>query len=123
MFFIDSQYDLDARFPLPGNYDNRLAAKESRIYGPVQINAKTIGNERMLLLALKAHGEPVDLRFLDQSYRGTRGGPRLESPLQLLLDDSLFTKGSVRGVSREVESFAARLVSWRVVKPENIPKK
>ena len=120
LFFIDSAYHIQAVFPAPGGYDNRLLAGKSLTFGPARINGKTTGAECMVLLAVKANGPPLDLTVLakptfDEASQ-SRGGPGFfDTSLGRLLRGSLFSDAQSRGATADaVDDYAAKMLSWRV---------
>jgi S1-C subfamily serine protease len=115
LFFIDAEYHVRTVFPPPGITDNQIDGKKVRWFGPAQVNAKTTGIERVLLLAVRSHGAPVDLGVLAEPRWDAQRGDGMESPLQRLLKDSVFPDGGVRGMNTDVESYAGRTVAWRVM--------
>jgi len=112
--YLDSEYGISALYPSPGRL-NRIEAGASDTLS-IDINADTIGTERLLLIAVPAAPQAtnLDLSFLAQpKLERSRGGA---SPVELLLREAAHT---TRGAKAVVDKGAAadfRLWSWRVVK-------
>jgi len=132
LLFVDSQWTITPVFPRPVALDraNRLRPGEHYQTAAATINAKTLGDEHIVLIAVGASGaQPVDFTALaEQSFQlaqekeqATRGaGPRpLDSPLGRLLRYSSygFQEGVRRGQdAADIQQSALRAVSWRVLR-------
>ena len=69
LLFVDSGYGIVSAFPRPGSAvsgENRFLPKQSHLVGPVRVNAKTVGLEHMMVIAVKGEGQPVDFTCLAQ---------------------------------------------------------
>jgi hypothetical protein len=132
LLFIDSTYGIQAVFPRRGaasSGENRFLPDQSHLVGPVRVNAKTVGLEHMVVIAVKGEGQPIDFTCLEQptlaraedvATRGA-GRPAFGSPLGKLLRNALYAGGTTRGLDmEEVDSQVLRLLSWSV--PPQEPK-
>jgi hypothetical protein len=120
LLFVDAGYGIYPLFPKGKNADNRLPPGKSLTAGPWPVTDKTVGVEHLVVIAVKAEGEPRDFTCLAQptiaQAERTRGGDRvLGSPLGRLLQQALFSEGTHRGLGQEeVSDHALRLLSWQV---------
>jgi hypothetical protein len=107
LLYIDSGYGICCFFPRDGA-DNRLRPGESIVPRvSLKFNNKTAGMERLIVIAVKASGQPVDFSQLVQSTlaralakAGTRGDDlqhSLATPLGKLLKRAMYAEGNARG--------------------------
>jgi Caspase domain len=126
LLFIDSGFGITSLFPQGGTTtDNRLQSGEQLTTRRFTVNAKTIGAEHVVLIAVRADNrQPIDFTWLaqttlEQAVR-TRGAAAAGSPLAPLLEYALYAKGTERsrGLTEEVASaHQFRLLSWTVRPP------
>jgi hypothetical protein len=118
LLFLDSQYGITAMYPEAGRLNRIEPGGDDRL--KVQINADTVGIERMLVISVAAEpNQPnSDFSFLQQQTLATRrGGP--SSPLDALFEEAAFGASSTRGLTRRDDTNAARmrLISWQTALP------
>jgi hypothetical protein len=133
LLFIDSNYGIRPVFPHPGTVgDNLLKAGETRVIGPIRVNADTVGLEHVAVIAVRAEGEPIDFTCLaqptleraagDAARRGSGGKQAMDSPLGRVLQKALYAQGTARGLDTgDVDTSELRLISWQV-RPEGEKK-
>jgi len=129
LLFVDSGYGIEAYWPEPGTVlNNRILPGKSVITPRGEINAKTIGIEHMLVLAVQTGPRPVDFTCLAQpsldrarGTQGTRGSgdDALATPLGQFLAVASYTNdngpGKSRGLTRRLtEQCMLRRLSWEV---------
>lgn len=121
LLYVDSGYGIDCLFPKTKNNElNRLGPGEAMPV-PTDPVAGTFGLEHVVVIAVKAEGQPVDFSSLEQPTIETakaRGGASrsLESPLGRLLQKGLYGEGKSRGMAREeIDDHTMSLLSWHVV--------
>jgi hypothetical protein len=128
LLFIDSRYDRDAVFPLPGQAasgEGRFLPGQTHFVGPARINPKTLGLEHLLLIAVKGEGPPIDFsclaqRSLERAEAVERGIGRssLATPLGRLLKSAVYAQGATRGLDLiDADAQVLRLLSWTVAPP------
>jgi hypothetical protein len=127
VLFIDSKFGITSLFPAPGVVaDNRIEPGQTYPVGPMQVESTTLGLEHLLVIATRADGQPIDFSWLSQNaleaaQRSTITGSGGESgnSLNALLQDTLFSKQSVRGMKMaDAESTCMRVISWQTVPNE-----
>jgi hypothetical protein len=92
----------------------------------MQVESTTLGLEHLLVIATRADGQPIDFSWLSQNaleaaQRSTIAGSGGESgnSLNALLQDTLFSKQSIRGMKMaDAESTCMRVISWQTVPNE-----
>jgi hypothetical protein len=129
LLFVDSGYGITAFFPRSASTDNRLRPQGKPILLRGKINQKTVGVERLVVIAVKATDveEYANFSFLEQptlerarSVGQSRGATRgIESPLGRLLQNAAYGHGSTRGLQIDddpnaSDAYAFDLLSWRV---------
>jgi hypothetical protein len=124
LLYIDSNYGITCLFPASGEYNRLLAGQSVRLLATV--SADTAGQEHLVLIAMRAKGEPLDLSLLEQpglhqvfelpKTRSIRGSARSESPLIQWLHAAAVGGGAkTRGIARDdVPDYFVSLVSWNV---------
>jgi hypothetical protein len=137
LLFLDSGYGITSFLPYKGSW-NRIPASESRWTIPLKVDAKTVGPEGVVVIAVAAAPDqpPADFSFLEQPTleraRGaqqTRGagslGRGFDSPLGRLLQNCCFGYGTRSGAPPgELDDYQIQLLSWRTLAPRDpAPKK
>jgi hypothetical protein len=129
LLFIDSGYGIAPLFPRRGSAssgENRFLPGQSHLLPPVRVNAKTVGLEHVVVIAVKGEGQPIDFTCLAQptlekaEETATRGAGKqaLDSPLGGLLKKAMFAQGTSRGLDMvEADTQVLRLLSWSVLPP------
>jgi hypothetical protein len=129
LLFVDGGFGIAAFFPRRFRVeDNRIPPGESITTRRVNVNARTVGWEHMVLIATRGEGQPLDFSALEQpTLETTRNGddelPRWlrdealrDSGLCRLLRTSMYGTGVTRGFDEvEVGRHSVRMVSWQVV--------
>lgn len=126
LLFVDSDHGIHAYFPEDGTVsDNRVAPSKSLRTPRAVVKESTLGLEHMVVIAVKAQGQPMDFTVLAQApvagnTRGTTRGKRtLATPLGRLLDHTLYREGKARGLGAlEADSYALLRLDWRAVSAE-----
>jgi hypothetical protein len=122
LIFVDSGYGMTSFFPRGGTVtDNRILPGRSLQMSRARISASGAGTERMLMIAVKSQGAPMDFRWLEQptinearAVAATRGGGR-HTPLAKLFERVAFAAGSTRGIRRiEEVNHCIRAIAWHV---------
>jgi hypothetical protein len=118
LLFLDSQYGITAMYPQAGRLNRIEPGGGDHL--KVQIDADTVGIERMLVISVAAEpNQPnSDFSFLQQQTLPTaRGGPN--SPLDALFSEAAFGASTTRGLTRTDDTNAARmrLISWQTALP------
>jgi hypothetical protein len=116
LLFLDSQYGITAMYPLAGRLNRIKPGGDD--HATIQIDADTVGVERMLVISVPAQpNQPnADFSFLQQPTLPTARGEASSSPLNALLTDAAFGASSTRGARVKVEDIEAarmRLISWQ----------
>ena len=131
LLYIDSGFGIDCLYPRDGDI-NRLRPGESILPRvSLKFNSKTAGLEQLLVIAVKAKGQPVDFSQLTQptleralEKAGTRGeelSQSLDTPLGKLLKRGMFGAGGARGASaEEIADYCMFTVSFNV-RPQKRP--
>jgi hypothetical protein len=117
LLFLDSQYGITAMYPEAGRL-NRIAPGGNDSV-KIQIDADTVGVERMLAIVVAAEpNQPnTDFSFLQQdTLPRSRGGA---TPLQQLFETAAFGGSTTRGLARMIDIGQARmrLFSWQTALP------
>ena len=118
LLFIDGSYGISPYFPVRGR-SNRIEAGASKEW-KATVNAKTVGLEHMLVIAVQAEegAEHADFTFLAQpALPRTRGVRRAGSQtLNAMFREAGFGKPRSRGLDGEAEKSktSMRLFSWKV---------
>jgi hypothetical protein len=121
--YIDSGYGIKCIYPREGE-SNRLRPTERCPFG-LSISSKTTGAEQLVIIAVKAAGQPVDFSLLAQptleralERAGTRGGElrqSLETPLGKVLARGIYRVGTDRPATLdESNDHRITLVSFQV---------
>lgn len=121
LLFIDSGYGIQSLYPESGQIAQALEPNSFVTTGVMRVTSKTLGRERVMVLAVKAGREPVDFSFLEQPTieraRGlaTRGqADPLDTPLGQLLQNAVYRQGGTRGVSVvHLDEYGTALLSWQ----------
>ena len=124
LLFIDSGYGITPIYPNDGEIVEALGPGESFTTGTLRVNAKTVGKEQVVAIAVKADGPPVDFSGLAQEslerareVNSVRGESQ-SSPLGKLLGQALYRDGKTRGLDGpEIEESALAHIVWRT-RPE-----
>jgi len=136
VLFVSSKYGIEPLFPVSGDL-NRLQPNESLLLpGFFKPNDKSSGLEHIVVLAVKAQGQPVDFGVLKQKdleVAGKRDLPKpipkdaLACPVGQLLRRAAAGEGNSRGLTREeVEDYAAAIFPLQThneKRPKESPKK
>ncbi len=114
LLFLDSRYGITAMYPEAGRLNRIEPGGEDHL--KIQIDADTVGIERMLVISVAAepHQPNADFSFLQQQTLATaRGGTR--SPLDALFEEAAFGASSARGLARidDISAARMRLISWQ----------
>ena len=131
VLYLTSDYGIQAIFPKQVTVDNRVSAKPLQI--DLTMNARTIGLEHVLVIAVKARDvqEYANFSFLAQpdleqaaremkrTARGTQDAS-LGSPLGQLFQNALYAEGKTRGSDVSSRESAFHLLSWKV-SPQSRP--
>jgi hypothetical protein len=129
LLYIDSGFRIDCLYPNEGEL-NRLRPGDSESIG-LRINSKTTGLEQLVVIAVKATGQPVDFSQLAEptlesalKKAGTRGDElkqSLDTPLGKLLKRGMYGQGTARGNSdQESADYSMFTVSLNV-RPQKRP--
>src|SRR5262249_6611107 len=108
LLFLDSGYGITALYPAEGEVIEVLPAGKSHRTGMLRVTGKTVGLEHVVLIAVRAGGQPVDFTVLEQPSleqarkNALRGAGALETPLGRLLQNALYGAGTTRGLERTV---------------------
>jgi hypothetical protein len=103
LLFIDSQYGITCLFPERGTVDdNRLLPGQVIEIPRIAVNATTVGPEQVVTIAVRSTLDRQDFRCLEQESLGQRrsGENQAASPLQQLLETTIYGKGATRGLDR-----------------------
>ncbi|MDX1947509.1 MAG: caspase family protein [Pirellulaceae bacterium] len=128
LLMIDSEYNLFPLYPQPGELVDELLPGASFDAGVFRVNAKTVGFESIVAIAVQASGAPVDFTALADSsldvaeltYK-TRGPQGAGSNLASFLVGSLFASGSETGITRrgvnrvEMQRCAIGSLNWETI--------
>jgi hypothetical protein len=132
LLHIDAHYKITAVFPVADSEaDNRLGPGAVRTTIKFEVTADSLGREQVVAIGVVAQGARVDFRALEQpslaaandTRRGSTRGAGPSTPLQRLLDRSLFGVGQTRGLTRsEARVCAIRMLTWRTERaPSPVP--
>jgi hypothetical protein len=118
LLFIDSQYGITALFPQrDADADARLERGAEITTPRFPVTDTTLGWEQLVGLAVAASNPRLDFRYLEQpslDLATTRGQTILSSPLQQLINRSVFGAGTTRGLAdREVGRHSIKMIAWR----------
>lgn len=118
LLFLDSQYGITAMYPQAGRLNRIKPGGED--HAIIQIDADTVGVERMLVISVAAEpNQPnADFSFLQQQTLATERGeaPGMRSPLNALFAEAAFGAYSSRGAKVRVdhgEAASMSLISWQ----------
>ncbi len=123
LLYLDSAFGITPLFPGAGE-DNRVMPGSVLRAGdgglaPIEINAETLGVERLLVIAtaVEPQGERSDFSYLAQPrLDGTRGAQAPDSILQDLLEQAAFD-ATARGAGKSQRGQALmRVIAWEVTK-------
>ncbi len=128
LLFIDSGFGIEAVYPSGDQLAaNVIAPGDTLRLGPYPINARTIGIEGVVALAVAATKPPINFTLFAQSglerTRGAKGAnERGESdrgastPLGQLLKFAMDNQGTTRGLNgSESRNFTIQSLSWRTL--------
>jgi hypothetical protein len=122
LLFIDSEFNIVSAFPRAGAAaDNTVTPGGQVLTGQATTTPTTFDLDRMVVIAVKSDGQPIDFSVLEQTtlaagrgaLRGA-GDPTLDSPLGRLCQNALYGAGGTRGLDLKVSTHALSLISWRV---------
>jgi hypothetical protein len=120
LVYMNSQFEMTPLYPREGELVESLTSTKWLQTRPLRVNAKTIGQEQLVAIAVKAIGPPVDFSglcepTLVQARGDANRAAALKSPLGELLGQALFRSGTARGMDCGTleESTLSHLV-WRV---------
>lgn len=127
VLFLDSGFGIESLFPSPSVVgDNRLPPEGQHMIGPFRVEETSLGLEHLVVVAVRATGQPMDFtRLAQESIEQVRGSGAtrsaaagsLETPLGALLQQAMYAGGNVRGVTAaEAGDAAIEVVSWRTTK-------
>lgn len=125
LLFIDSGYGIHPFYPANGQVLDSVLGKGDTGFRRFKVNTDTVGVERMVLIAVKSKGAPVDFSWLSQpslaaaravvqGQRGIRG----TSPLDGVFESLLYGEGGERGVrKRDMGSYFISSIAWTTEAP------
>ncbi len=123
LLFLDSEWGITAMYPPPGRLNRIEAGGTDSVQ--VEINADTLGVERMLTIAVQAQAKQAlaDFSFLAQPRLDkTRGSRDASGSMEALMAEAGFAdKGASRGVSlskSDAQTTRMQLFSWETVTPQ-----
>lgn len=128
LLYIDSDYGITAFFPKP-NLTSRLMSGETSRPFRICINAKTVGLERFLLIAVHSN-EVTTVEFTGlaqptleaaKAMERTRGEDPFGSPLGHLLAQAFFAVDGQRGASetQDLTDYRIETLGWHVLPRQN----
>ena len=127
VLYLDSAFGIDCLFPDKQRGDfNRILPGEKSAPMVFTATSKTVGQENLLVIAVKSQGEAVDYsglaqKSLDKYTRdvNSRGKPR---PLDSLLKKGAYADGNTRGLSRDEDDApqSMKMITWQI-RPEKRP--
>lgn len=116
VLYVNSQFGIDVLYPIDGEI-NRIKPDDKPIKIPnIEVNSDTTGREQIILIAVRADGQPVDFSVfaqptlnavkLETNKESTRGelSRAVGSPLGQLLSSALYSDGKgqlTRSLSRK----------------------
>ena len=123
MLYIDSSFGIDCLYPDNGEL-NRLRPGDSDTVR-IKVNSRTVGLENLVIIVVKADGQPVDFSQLAQPTLARaleKSGKRaddlkkaLDSPLGKLLQRGMYGEGTARGTAvQDLNDHALFLVPFNV---------
>ena len=121
LLFVDSDYGISSIFPEAGvTTDNRLLPGKDLKTPRLTVNAKTLGLEHVVLIAVrvKRDEQPVDFSCLEQpsiltARKIDNKGTALDSPLGRLFQHAFYGAGDRRGMTRSVAAnYTMQSLSW-----------
>jgi hypothetical protein len=130
ILFVNGAYGIIPLYPGPTTSgENRWEPGKTEPFKPIRINARTVGLEHLVLIAVKGEGAAIDFTYLAQPTlkqaeskaveHGKERGKAFSSPLGKLFQTALYAHGNTRGEDSEaMDSCAMRLISWRVLPPK-----
>jgi hypothetical protein len=118
LLFIDSDFSIFAAFPRAGSgVDNMLPPGGSILATKAQATPTTFDLDRMVTIAVRSEGQPLDFSVLQQpsilAMRGA-GDRTMDSPLGRLFQSALYGAGTTRGGENLGRDYRMDLMSWRV---------
>ena len=131
VLFVDSGYGIEPVYPSPKTVvDNRLGPGASFTVGPLAVDSSSTGLEHLIVIAVKADGQPVDFTWLAQKSLEQaravglrRGGLANDNPLGQLFEQALFGAGQTRGLkTASARTVAVQAVSWQSVPRASPPE-
>lgn len=120
ILYIDANFEIDAFFPSK-NELNRIPPGRSLPLEVFRVNDKTTGMEYAVIIAVENRDkEIVELTALAPSRRSIAGSVKqLDTPLGLLLDQSLGARDKKRSATRSLsQSYAIDLLAVEVISSE-----
>lgn len=116
LLHIDAHYGVSVVWPDAGGARLTAADKAEKEIGPLTVNDKPLGTERLLIVAVpRAEGDSViDLTFLEQKPLDVLSrGPEAGGVAALLREMSFGGEGVSRGFDEEPASMAMSMLVWR----------
>jgi hypothetical protein len=122
LLFIDSEYHITPWYPDVSEPIKKLGEGKVLEVESFRINKKTVGQEYMVLIAVKGEGEPVDFSILAEetaagagtAVKKKGGSDPFKSPLGELYQSALYGKGNRKGIERaQIGSHILRLITWK----------
>ena len=78
LLFIDAQYGIDALYPGDAEIAKPINPGEEFVTKRLRVNARTVGTENLVAIAVKAKGDPTDFTWLAQrSLASGRASPTI----------------------------------------------
>ncbi len=118
LLFIDSDFSIVSAFPRAGSgVDNMLTPGGSILAAKAQATPTTFDLDRMVTIAVRSEGQPLDFSVLQQpSITALRGADdrTMDSPLGRLFRSALYGAGTTRGGENLGRDYRLDLMSWRV---------
>ena len=129
LLFLSSSYGIEQYYPLEGQkLENRMKPGETRQTEPLRINNKSLGTERVILIAVSSEGPvPADFGFLEEpglQPAQARAGNFGNSPLAEALLFSQFRQGTRGGSPERLPLSEFKTLHWttaRGVRPSPGP--
>ncbi len=123
LLLVDNGYGIHAFYPEPDTVaDNRVPPNDQRRTRRFKVRPATVGQEHVILIAIKAQGPPADFSWIAQptierargNNLGTRDIITFESPLGRLFQHAIYSQGTARGLPNgELDNYVIRILSWR----------
>lgn len=118
LLYIDSDFGITALYPEPGTKtDNTLTSGQSYTE-PLSVEGEQTGVERVVVIAVKHQDQAVDFTWLAQptiDKERKKGAGEAATPLDELLESSLYGEGNAKGVRRrDLGDYTIRAISWTI---------